>query len=65
MLPIVDEEIYKAIIDDALVDINSFRKRMIHYIKNDNPEINSAIIDLAQKAGLDSKAVATGAYITY
>ena len=65
MLPIVDEEIYKAIIDDALVDINSFRKRMIHNIKNDNPEINSAIIDLAQKAGLDSKAVATGAYITY
>ena len=38
---------------------------MIHYIKDENPEINSAIIEIAQKSDLDPKAVATGAYIAY
>ena len=38
---------------------------MIHYIKEENPEVNSAIIELANKTGLDPKAVATGAYAIY
>ncbi len=65
MLPVIDMEIYEKIIKDALGDIKTWRKKMIHYIKEENPEINTAIIDLAQKTDLDPKAVATGAYITY
>ena len=38
---------------------------MIHYIKDENPEVNSAIIELANKTDLDPKAVATGAYAVY
>ncbi|MGM9994246.1 MAG: hypothetical protein ACI37R_05910 [Candidatus Avigastranaerophilus sp.] len=38
---------------------------MIHYIKDENPEINQAIIEAAQNTDLDPKAVALGAYMTY
>ena len=43
----------------------AWRKRMIHYIKEENPEINTAIIEAANKTDLDPKAVALGAYMTY
>ena len=38
---------------------------MIHYIKDENPEINTAIIEAANNTNLDPKAVALGAYMTY
>lgn len=38
---------------------------MIHYIKDENPEINTAIIEAANQTDLDPKAVALGAYMTY
>ena len=38
---------------------------MIHYIKDENPEINTAIIEAANKTNLDPKAIALGAYMTY
>lgn len=65
MLPIVNQETYEKIIDEALKDINIWRKSMIHYIKDENPEVNTAILEIANKTELDPKAVATGAYMTY
>ena len=65
MLPIIDEEVIENVLGDVMGDIHSWRKKMIHYIKDENPEINTAIIELAQKSDLDAKAVATGAYMTY
>ena len=38
---------------------------MIHYIKDENPEVNTDIIEAANKTDLDPKAVALGAYMTY
>ena len=38
---------------------------MIHYLKEENPEINTSIIEAANKTDLDPKAVALGAYMTY
>ena len=38
---------------------------MIHYVKEENPEINSAIIEAANNTSLDPNAVALGAYMTY
>ena len=38
---------------------------MIHYIKDENPEINTAIIEAASKTDLDPKAIALGAYMSY
>ena len=65
MLPIINEEIFETVIDELLSDISGWRKSMIHYIKDENPEINSALVALAQKTDLDPKALATGAYAVY
>ncbi len=65
MLPIVNQETYEKIIEEALKDINIWRKSMIHYIKDENPEVNTAILEISKRTELDPKAVATGAYMTY
>lgn len=65
MLPVISEENFQIVISDLLNDISGWRKSMIHYIKEENPEVNSAIVELANKTDLDPKAVATGAYAVY
>ena len=65
MLPEIDEENFNSVVDEILTDISAWRKNMIHYIKEENPELNSAIIELENKTDLDPKAVATGAYMAY
>ncbi len=65
MLPIINEEQEDLVFTDILDDIHACRKSMIHYIKEENPEINQAIIDIASNTELDPKAVALGAYMVY
>ncbi len=65
MLPVIYEENYLKVVEDVLRDVSSWRKSMIHYIKDENPELNSAIIEIANRTELDPKAVATGAYMAY
>ncbi len=65
MLPIVTEEVSMAAFSEIFKDMPAWRKKMIHYIKEENPEINTAIIEAANKTDLDPKAVALGAYMTY
>lgn len=65
MLPIISEETAKAVFDEVFKDMPAWRKKMIYYIKDENPEINTAIIEAANKTDLDPKAVALGAYMTY
>ena len=65
MLPEIDIENCNKVLDEMLVDIGAWRKSMIHYIKDENPELNSAIIELANKTDLDPKAIAAGAYMAY
>ncbi len=65
MLPIIDEETCQTLINEMLQDVHGWRKSMIHYIKDENPEVNTAIVELANKTSLDPKAVATGAYAVY
>lgn len=65
MLPIVTEEQSSLAFAEIFQDVHSWRKKMIHYIKDENPEINSAIIEAANNTDLDPKAVALGAYMTY
>ena len=38
---------------------------MVQYLKDENPEINTAILEVANNTDLDPKAVALGAYMTY
>ena len=65
MLPIVTQEQAALCFAETFQDVHSWRKKMIHYIKDENPEINAAIIEAAQNTDLDPKAVALGAYMTY
>ena len=65
MQPLISIENVEKLISEIISDIPAWRKEMIHYIKDENPELNSAIIELSQKTGLDPKALATGAYMTY
>lgn len=65
MLPIITPEICEETVNAILNDIKVWRKNMIHYIKDENPELNTAIVEMAQKTELDPHALATGAYMTY
>ncbi len=65
MLPIISEENAASVFSQIFKDIPTWRKKMIHYIKDENPEINTAIIEAANQTDLDPKAVALGAYMTY
>ena len=65
MQPLISPENVENVIKEILSDLSNWRKDMIHYIKDENPELNSAIIEIAQKTDLDPKAVATGAYMAY
>ena len=65
MLPIVSEENAAEAFSEIFKDMPAWRKKMIHYVKDENPEINTAIIEAANQTSLDPKAVALGAYMTY
>ena len=65
MLPIISEEIAASIFSEVFQDMPAWRKKMIHYLKEENPEINTAIIEAANNSDLNPKAVALGAYMTY
>jgi len=65
MLPVLTEEISQNVFEEIFTDMPLWRKKMIHYIKDENPEINSAIIEAANKTDLDPKAIALGAYMSY
>ena len=66
MLPIITEEMSTEIFTEAFQDVHSWRKSMVQYLKEENPEINTAILEVAKHdENIDLKAVALGAYLSY
>lgn len=66
MLPIITEEMSSEIFGEVFQDVQAWRKSMVQYLKEENPEINSAILEVAKfDEGIDLKAVALGAYLSY
>ena len=65
MLPVITEEHSSLAFAEIFQNVDDWRKKMIHYIKEENPEVNTAIIEAANNTDLDPKAVALGAYMTY
>ena len=65
MLPIITEEISASTYEEVFKDIATWRKNMVGHLKEENPEVNSAILEITNQTNLDPKAVALGAYITY
>ena len=66
MLPIITEDMSAEIFSEAFKDVQAWRKNMVQYLKEENPEINSAILEVAKyDETIDLKAVALGAYLSY
>ncbi|MBO5739328.1 hypothetical protein J6R97_08325 [bacterium] len=66
MLPIITEEVSSEIFAEVFQDVQSWRKNMVQYLKEENPEINTAILEVAKyDENIDLKAVALGAYLSY
>ncbi len=66
MLPIITEEMSTEIFSEVFQDVQAWRKSMVQYMKEENPEINTAILEVAKyDENIDLKAVALGAYLTY
>lgn len=66
MLPIITEDISSEIFGEVFQDVQAWRKNMVQYLKEENPEINSAILEVAKyDENIDLKAVALGAYLSY
>ena len=66
MLPIITEDMSEEIFTETFQDVQAGRKTMVQYLKEENPEINSAILEVAKHdESIDLKAVALGAYLTY
>lgn len=55
MLPIVTEETRKLLIEMVQEDERTWKRDMIHHIKEDNPEINSLLLEVANQC-LDKEA---------
>ncbi len=65
MLPIITEELSASIYEEVFKNVSYWRKKMVGHLKEENPEINAAILEIAKRTELDPKAVALGAYMTY
>ena len=48
MLPIITEDISTEIFGEVFQDVQSWRKNMVQYLKEENPEINTAILEVAK-----------------
>ena len=66
MEPIITEEISTEVFSEVFQDVQAWRKSMVQYLKEENPEINTAILEVAKyDESIDLKAVALGAYLSY
>lgn len=66
MLPIITEDISSEIFSEVFQDVQAWRKNMVQYLKEENPEVNTAILEVAKyDESIDLKAVALGAYLSY
>ena len=64
MLPVVTEKIRSALESLFSKDTETWKKGMVHHLKEDNPEINSLLLSLAQGSE-DPKSVITAGYLVY
>ncbi len=66
MLPIITEEVSTEIFGEVFQDVQAWRKNMVQYMKEENPEINTAILEVAKyDESIDLKAVDLVAYLSY
>ncbi len=64
MLPVITEQTRLTIEKMLAEDEAGWKKQMVHRLKAENPEINSLLLELAQKSS-DPKAVIVAGYLIY
>jgi hypothetical protein len=65
MLPVVSEETRQELL--SLIqgsELKSWQKEMIHHLKEDNPEVNTLLLELAQQSE-DPKKIVLAGYLVY
>jgi len=64
MLPVVTETTRLTLDKLTAGNIDDWKRRMIHHLKEDNPEVNTLLLELAQKSS-DPKSVILAGYMVY
>lgn len=64
MLPVVSEETCALLLQTMQEDEEAWKKSMVHRLKEENPEINTLLLTLAQKSK-DPKSVIMAGYLIY
>lgn len=64
MLPVVTSATRKTLEQQTAGNIDDWKRRMIHHLKEDNPEVNTLLLELAQQSS-DPKAVILAGYMVY
>jgi hypothetical protein len=64
VLPIVSEQSRKALEETLLADLEGWKSGMVQHIREENPEVNSLLLKLAQKVR-DPKSFILGGYLVY
>ncbi|MFN8614974.1 MAG: hypothetical protein U0003_03570 [Vampirovibrionales bacterium] len=66
MLPIVTEELFNVLKAQLEASPEDWKRAMVAKIREDNPEINSLLLDVAQAMNLgDPKSIILGGYLVY
>jgi hypothetical protein len=65
MLPVITDDVRQTMMTIAKQDnLKAWQRDMIHHLKEDNPEVNTLLLELAQSSA-DPKAVVLAGYLVY
>lgn len=64
MLPVITEEARKSLEDMVKDGSDQWKKRMVQLLKEENPEINAILLEIAQNSS-DPKNVIMAGYMVY
>ena len=64
MLPIISETMRERVVEDSAVNPKDWIREQIHLLKEQNPEVNTLLLGLAQDAK-DPQAVMLAGYSIY
>ncbi len=64
MLPVVTADILESLEEVIQGSSDEWKREMVHHLKEDNPEVNSLLLNLAQDSP-DAKKVILAGYLVY
>jgi hypothetical protein len=64
VLPVVTSDIRKTLEEIVVNNSDEWKREMVHHLKEDNPELNSLLLGLAQDSS-DAKKIILAGYLVY